>query len=184
MKIPIFKLFALANLIRKKYFYIISAGLVTLLLPIFVPGQLWATPEAAVDFSQTNSTVVIEQRDFANPNILSTVSSVCPEDGFVVAIANGGLQFSTVPLASGIRQGAVVISLSRGSIRSDEDHRLAISGDFVDIAFLGPVSIQRADRCRVGNSVTYRFLASTSINVEDASMKQPNLIVMFFRDPF
>jgi hypothetical protein len=184
MKISIFKLFAVVNFIHQKYFYSISAGLVTFLLSIFVPGQLWATPEAAVDFSQTNATVEIDRTDTSNPNILSAVSSVCPEDGFVVAIANGGLRFSTVPLASGITRGAVVISLSRGSIRFDEDHELAVSGDFVDIEFTGPVSIQRADRCRMGNSITYRFLAATSINVEDASMKQPSLIVMFFRDPF
>jgi hypothetical protein len=184
VKIPIFKLFAVVNFIHQKCFYSISVGLVTFLLSIFVPGQLWATPETAVDFSQTNETVSIDRTDSSNPNVLRTVTSRCPEDGFVVAIANGGLRFDSFPVAGRVE---VAISLSRSSIRFDENHQLAVSEDFFqqEVGFTRPVSIQRADRCRMGNSITYRFLAVIErTSGADAFMVQPSLIVMFFRDAF
>src|SRR4030095_2077923 len=96
MKISIFKLSAVMNFIHQRYFRGISAWLVTLLLSIFVPGQLWALPETAVDFSQTAGTVDINTVSTSAPDILRSVLIVCPADGFVVAIANGGLQYSTV----------------------------------------------------------------------------------------
>ena len=107
MKIFIFRLFAVMTFLPRKYFCSISAGLITVVLSIFVQGQLWATPEAAIDFSQSNATVELKRTDTSNPQILSSVSSVCPQNGFVVATANGGLQLRPFPADPGFIRGAV-----------------------------------------------------------------------------
>jgi hypothetical protein len=139
-------------------------------------------------FPQTNANVGIDRTDPTNPNVLSTVASVCPENGFIVAIANGGLQAEFLPGALGFPPPGVSISLSRNSLMFDANHELAIRPlePFTPptLGLAQPVSIQRADRCQMGRSITYRFLATKTGADVSASMKQPSLIIMFFRDPF
>src|SRR5262245_34926430 len=105
--------------IARKYFHSISVTLVTFLFSMFVPSQLWALPETAVDFSQTASTLVIDTMSTSTPNVLRNAAMTCPENGFVVAIANGGLQYS-VPNDTFV--GTMVISISRNSTAVDPNH--------------------------------------------------------------
>jgi hypothetical protein len=167
------------NLIHQRYFYNISSGVVTFLLAIFMPGQLWATPETGLDFSQTAETIEITTQSTATPDILRSRSITCPEAGFVVAIANGRLQYST-PFTDTI--GTMSISLSRDRTDFAPTHQQNIFGNYVNGLYTGIVSIQRVDQCEKGASHTYRFLATRGFNATDASMRQPSLILMFFRD--
>jgi len=167
------------HFIHQKCFYNISAGLVAFLASILVPGQLLATPETGVDFSQTAATIEITTTSTATPDILRIRNITCPEDGFVVAIANGGLQYSTVTETI---PGTMAISLSRNSTAFDPNHDLRIFGNYVNGLYTGIVSIQRVDPCNKDTSPTYRFLATMGSGATDASMRQPSLILMFFRD--
>jgi hypothetical protein len=100
-------------------------------------------------------------------------------DGFVVAIANGGLGFSTLIDDFGI----VVISLNRNSTQIDNNHELRVVSPIQPSQFLiVPVSIQRVDPCQQGASPTYRFLGLQGVGASDSFMEQPSLILMFFRD--
>jgi len=169
----------MVNFIHQRYFYNISSVVVTSLLAIFMPGQLLATPETGLDFAQTPETIEITALSTETPDILSSRSITCPEAGFVVAIANGGLQYSTV---TDTFPGTMAISLSRDRTDFAPTHDLRIFGNYVNGLYTGIVSIQRVDQCARGASHTYRFLATRGTNATDASMRQPGLILMFFRD--
>jgi hypothetical protein len=156
-----------------------SAGLIAFLFALSVPGRLLATPETGVDFSQTAETIAITTQSTETPDILSSRRITCPEDGFVVAIANGGLEYSTVTDTS---VGTMAISLSRNRTDFAPTHDLRIVGNYINGLYTGIVSIQRVDPCAKGASHMYRFLATRGANATDASMRQPSLILMFFRD--
>jgi hypothetical protein len=181
MKISIFNLFAVMDFTHQKYFYSISAGLVIFLLSIFLPGQLWALPETAVDFNQNPGTFTITTTSTAAPNILRSVTITCPSNGSVVAMANGGLEYEApVPTLP----GTMAFSISRNSTSIDPTHELRIFGNYVNALYTGVVHIQRADNCVGGATHTYRFLGTRGSGTGNAFIRQPSLILMFFLDRF
>ena len=153
-----------------------SVRLLVFLLFVFVPRMLWAQ-DAGVDFSETPHTLAINTSSATTPDVLRLRNITCPTDGFVVAIANGQLQYTAGPNFP----GTVAISLSRDSTGFDPNHDLRIFGNYINGLYTGIVSIQRVDECRGGESHAYRFLATNGSNAGDTSMRQPSLILMFFR---
>src|SRR5687768_6424927 len=137
------------------------------------------TPEVAFDFSQTYNTIEIDTLSTATPNVLRTVTVVCPEAGFTVATANALFQFS---VSHPDFPGTIAYSLTRNSTSFQSTHQHNIFGRYVDNFHVFPVTIQRIDSCNDGQSVTYRFLATRGTFSFDASARQPNLVVVFYRD--
>ena len=59
---------------------------------------------------------------------------------------------------------------------------VATFGNYVFDFHRFPASMQRVDTCTAGQSFTYRFLATRGTNVFDVTARQPNLVILFFRD--
>jgi len=109
------------------------------------------------------------------------VPIVCPFNGFVVAIANGGLEQQAVTNEEAA--STIGVSVTRDTTSFDPSHELTVFG-FPVRGFYGvTVSIQRVDRCIAGSSHRYRFLVTRGANAEIAFVHQPSLILMFFIDP-
>jgi hypothetical protein len=153
--------------------------LIFMSLLLLLNASVQATPEVGFDFSQTSNTVEIDTLSTATPNILRTVTIVCPDDGFTVATANALFSFN---VSNTNFPGTIAYSLSRNSTSFQSNHQHNIFGRYVDNFQVLPVTIQRIDSCSDGQSVTYRFLATRGTFSFDVSAKQPNLVVVFYRD--
>lgn len=144
-----------------------------------VANQAKATPEVGFDFSQTSSNITINTISTASPNVLRTVTIICPAAGYSVATANTLFEFNvnnpTFP-------GTIAYSLSRNSASFQSAHQHNVFGNYVEDFHIFPATIQRIDSRTAGQSVTYRFLATQGTNVFDVTAKQPSLVVVFYRD--
>lgn len=161
----------------------ISARPLVSLLFLIAPCTVWAQ-DAGLDFSETSATVPITTTspNFLAADTLRLRNIDCPTDGFVVAIANGQLQYAT----NSEFTIQTFISIGRdSSVEDAANHALVILGTTtVHGAYDNTVSIQRVDACRGGTSHAYRFLATNTRGgfvAPFAFMRRPSLILMFFR---
>ncbi len=153
----------------------------TLLVSAFflVGSRAHATPEVGFDFSQTSNTLAVNTLSTNTPNVLRTVTLVCPQAGHTVATANTRFQFN---VGNAAFPGTIAYSLTRGSTSFQSDHQHNIFGNYVDDFHVFPATMQRIDSCTAGQSVTYRFLATQGTNVFDVTARQPSLVVVYYRD--
>lgn len=161
-----------------KSIYLLTLSMFVCFL-VLVENHAQATPEVGFDFSQTSNTITINTISTASPNVLRTVTIICPAAGYSVVTANALFQFNvnnpTFP-------GTIAYSLSRNSTSFQSAHQHNVFGNYVDDFHVFPATIQRIDSCTAGQSVTYRFLATQGSNVFDTTAKQPSLVVVFYRD--
>ena len=157
-----------------------SLGLAVVTSTLFLmSSEAQATPEAGFDFSQTAATITIDTISSATPNVLRTVTIVCPAAGHAVATANALFQFDVNNPAF---PGTIAYSLTIGSTSFQLNHQHNIFGSYVDDFHVFPSGIQRIVRCKRGQSLTYRFLATRGTNVSNVTARQPSLVVVFYRD--
>ena len=150
-----------------------------LLSSLLASNEALANPEVGFDFSQTSNTIDITTISTASPNVLRTVTVVCPESGHTVATANALIAFS---VSNPTFPGTVAYSLSRNSTAFQSNHQHNVFGSYVDDFHVFPATKQRVDSCNSGQSVTYRFLATRGTNVFDVTASEPSLVVVFYRD--
>ena len=146
---------------------------------IFTCNQVHATPETGIDYSQTASTITINTISTATPNVLRSKTIACPADGFLVATANALFSFT---VSNSTFPGTIAYSVSRNSTAFDANHQHNVFGNYVFDFHRFPASMQRVDTCTAGQTFTYRFLATRGTNVFDVTARQPNLVILFFRD--
>jgi hypothetical protein len=159
-----------------------SASLASAILvsSLFLAGnEALANPEVGFDFSQTSNTIDITTISTASPNVLRTVTVVCPEAGHTVATANALFAFS---VSNPTFPGTVAYSLTRNSSSFQSNHQHNVFGSYVDDFHVFPATKQRVDSCNSGQSVTYRFLATRGTNVFDVTASEPSLVVVYYRD--
>jgi hypothetical protein len=148
-------------------------------LVLLTCNQVHATPETGIDYSQSTATVTINTISTAAPNTLRSKTIACPADGFLVATANALFSFN---VSDSSFPGTMAYSISRNSTAFDANHQHNVFGNYVFDFHRFPASMQRVDTCTAGQSFTYRFLATRGTNVFDVTARQPNLVILFFRD--
>ena len=161
-----------------KSIYLLTLSMFVCFL-VLVENQAQATPEVGFDFSQTSNTITINTISSASPNVLRTVTINCPVAGHTVATANALFKFS---VSNPDFSGTIAYSLSRNSTSFQSAHQHNVFGSYVDDFHVFPATIQRIDSCNAGQNVTYRFLATRGTFSFDATARQPNLVVVFYRD--
>jgi hypothetical protein len=142
-----------------------------------------ATPagaqETGFDFSQSTATVAINTISTATPNILRTVTIVCPEAGYLVGTASTLFSFN---VGNPTFAGTIAYSISVNSTSFDANHQHNVFGNYVNGFHIFPAMMQRVNSCRTNQSLTFRFLATNGTNVFGTTAKQPRLVVVFYRD--
>ncbi|WP_139559660.1 hypothetical protein [Methylotetracoccus oryzae] len=144
-------------------------------------GAAWANPEAGGDYSQTTTLVTIDSSSTGSPNILRSVTVVCPVTGFLLAQADAqfGLNFTTAG-----SDGALGYGISR-TIAIDSNHYHFLQGASASGFQYNPGSIQRFDTCTAGQSITYRFVAYLLYGLSTSTYAwQPKLSVIQLRDRY
>lgn len=147
-----------------------------------------ANPEAAVNFSQTTSSVPVVAQEMGgdDPQVLRTVRVKCPQTGFLVARAEAGFHVLATGGPNGLDQFVFTFDLAKNQLPLDLSHNHEVSfslfGSLGDQLFKIPGSIQRVDRCEAGSSQTYRFGAFIGDGIQTLNAIKPNLVVEFFRD--
>ncbi len=136
--------------------FALSSALLTL-----VTGQVYANPEAAMDYHQRTGKVRVTTN-----TVLNTVVVKCPKTGNLVATAtaqfNGG--------------GTFTYYLKKNKELALEH---LYTPENVVVAMAQP--IQRIDRCKEGETVTYRFQANDTNSAGFDAIK-PRLVVEFSKD--
>ncbi len=135
--------------------------------------------QAGLDYSQSTATVMINTISTATPNILRTVTIVCPAAGFVVTTASGLFSFN---VANPTFPGTIAYSISTNSTSFDANHQHNVFGNYVNGFHIFPATMQRVNTCTAKQSLTLRFLATNGTNVFDTRVKQPRLVSVYYRD--
>ena len=148
-------------------------------LVLLTSNQVQATPETGIDYSQSTATVTINTISTAVPNVLRSKVIVCPETGFLVATANALFSFNVNDSSF---PGTIAYGISRDSTAFDSNHKHNVFGNYIFDFHVFPASMQRIDTCTAGQSSTYRFVATRGTNVFGVTARQPNLVILFFRD--
>ncbi|MGY6216947.1 hypothetical protein ACW73L_17460 [Methylolobus aquaticus] len=158
----------------------ISSALIALGIT-FGSGAAWANPEAGGDYAQSTTSVVIDSSSSATPNILRSVTVVCPVTGFLLAQADAqfGMNFTTAGV-----DGILAYGISR-SAALDFNHYHYLQGGSTGGFQYNPGSIQRFDTCTAGQSITYRFVAFLNSGLTTSTYAwQPKLSVIHLRDRY
>ena len=135
--------------------------------------------DSGVDFSQSTATLTINTISTAAPNILRTVTVVCPNAGYAVATASTLFSFN---VGNPTFPGTIAYSVSVNSTSFDANHQHNVFGNYVNGFHIFPATMQRVNTCRAKQSLTFRFLATNGTNVFDTKAKQPRLVVAYYRN--
>lgn len=153
-----------------------------------VGGEALAFPEAGVRYNVSPGSVTVTSTDTVNPTVLRAVTVTCPENGHLVATATAGFLMSD-PTNGGNDRVSATFGITKNSssleiVGVGNSYVLSFdnkSEHAVDV----PGPIERADTCNKGQTVVYRFSASTGPSVgpiDFVSAAAPKLVVEFFRD--
>jgi hypothetical protein len=150
------------------------------LIPAAMAGlALWggqAFADSGIDYGQEIWSQVALS---TTPAVLSSVSVVCPEDGYLKAHAD--TQFKMAYSNAG-SEGMIVYSISLNT-SLDPAHSYYLQEYSADGTDYSPASIQRIDECSDGQSVTYYFLAQLVSGLTTSSVAvSPRMSVIFIED--
>lgn len=115
-------------------------------------GQAFAEGESGIDYGWE---IWDQDALSTTPTVLSSVSVVCPEDGYLKVHADTQFRMDYLSEDS---EGMIFYGISRNT-SLDPPHSYLLQEYSADGTGYSPASIHRVDECEEEESVTYYFLA-------------------------